>query len=53
MGDSDINFNERAINYLKKSKNQRKVSFLNETLPYAVLVKQPEVILGVKVANVS
>ncbi len=29
-----ININEMAINYLPKSKNQRKVSFLNETLPF-------------------
>ena len=33
MGDSVININEMAINYLPKCKNQRKVSFLNETLP--------------------
>ena len=33
MGDSVININKMAINYLPKWKNQRKVSFLNETLP--------------------
>ncbi len=34
MGDSLININEMAINYLPKCKNQRKVSFLNETLQH-------------------
>ena len=33
MGDSVKKINEIAINYLPKSKNQRKVSFLNEMLP--------------------
>ncbi len=33
MGDSLININKMAINYLPKCKNQRKVSFLNEALP--------------------
>ncbi len=33
MGDSLSNINGMAINYLPKCKNQRKVSFLNETLP--------------------
>ena len=33
MGDSLINIYEMAINYLPKCKNQRKVLFLNETLP--------------------
>ena len=39
MGDFVININEMAINYLPKCKNQRKVSFLNETLPHVFLGK--------------
>ncbi len=34
MGNSVININEMAINYFPKCKNQRRVLFLNETLPY-------------------